>query len=185
MMKQTSDAWFFLGNFAKRRHCGILLCALLLAGMVFLSGCGVKYTPVFQISLHQYAGEELTDSRIKAVVRDPLTEQQRAIYRNNFLDARRIVKGELKQDAETGRYGIVITVDKYAVSTLLHLTGETPGDPFAVTIDGFYVGSGRFPKRTTGTNTLELPPIWSRVEAEKIVEYIDKNYKHYNKHFIR
>ena len=148
-----------------------------------LTGCVSRYRPVFQISLHQYAGEELADSRVKSVIRDPLTEQTRAIYRNNFLDSRRIMRGEIKEDPQTGRYGIVVYVDRFGVSTLLHLSGETPGDPFAVIIDGFFVGSGRFPKRVSNGASLELPPMWSKREATVIVEHIEKNYKHYNKRF--
>ncbi len=161
----------------------IAFALLLMVGLLSLTGCVSRYTPVFQISLHQFAGEELADSRIKTPIRDPLTEQMREIYRNSFLDSRRMVKGEVKEDPKSGRYGIVIHVDRFGVSTLLHLSGEMPGDPFAVIIDGFFVGTGRFPKRVTNGSMLELPPIWSKREATVIVEHIEKNYTHYNKRF--
>ena len=140
-----------------------------------------SYTPVYQISLHQFPGKEIFDSRLARVVNDPQTGIRRQIKTISFLDSSRISSGKVLDEQADGKCGISLELDRFGVHTLLHLSGSMPGDHFAIIIDGFYAGTGTFPPhRINGENTLELHPLWSRKEAWKIVRQITKNYEHYN-----
>jgi len=161
----------------------VMVAVACVALALFVAGCEIfeSYTPVYQISLHQFSGKEIYDSRLARVVNDPQTGIRRQVKTIGFLDSSRIASGKVLKEQEDGKCGISLELDRFGVHTLLHLSGSMPGDQFAIVIDGFYVGTGTFPPhRINGENTLELPPLWSRKEAWKIVRQITKNYDHYN-----
>jgi len=156
----------------------LVLATAMLTSFMF-AGC-YKYEPVQEISLHLYADIELEGSQGKMIIRDPQTEQTRAVRKIPFLTSHFILKAESKFDEKTGKYGLVLHLDKFAKRVLLHLEGQAPSDPFAIIIDGFFVGTGFLPKRTDDIMELELPPLWTKGQAERLVKHAELNYSHYH-----
>lgn len=164
-------------------NCRLLLW-LVLAGLGLLgSSCrhDLFYEPVFLISLHEFAPEELHGSQLAYGVRDPLDTQRYMIKRYAFLDARRIARAELLPGRNSRRSGLRIYPDRYGMAELMQLANRHKGDEYAVIVDGFYVGRGRFPPRLPEDGALMLEELWSEPEAERVQEAAGRNYRRLNR----
>jgi len=132
--------------------------------------------PAYVLGLHCFAEHNLAPSRFVQTVWDPLQAQQVQVLATAFLGARRFCAGEVIPAREGSKCGLRLYIDQQGRNVWRQSIGQFRGSRFAVIVDGFYVGSSAFP---TDFNTLEyvdLSPLWGRTEAQRIAEYVEKNY---------
>ncbi len=166
---------------ADQRKLKNFLCMLLFLQLLF-SGCHSfsKLETKYLISLHELASDDQADSQLSRTVSD--IQQTRTVRINTyaFLDAKCFYQAELIPSDDNIKCGLRLYFDRFGHNTLLQAAAQQKGRPFAVLVDGFFIGLSNFPNRFERRSSLDLEPLWSAMEAEQIVHYIPKNYRHFN-----
>lgn len=159
-----------------------ILLFMLVALQLISTGCKYfsKLETRYLISLHELANDDMVYSQLSRTVWDPQQIRQVRINAYAFLDARSFYQAVVTSAENSSNCGIRLYFDRFGHNTLLQAAAQKQGQPFAVLIDGFFVGFSDFPNRLDGLSWLELPPLWSAMEAEQIVDYIPKNYRRLN-----
>ena len=150
---------------------------LLLCALGFLCSC---YTPAFVVSLHEFSDQRLK-TNLNEQVRDTQFSNPRTIKRFPFLHSRAFCAGEMYGPAKNGKYGLKLQIDRWYAGAMSQVAGDYLGCPYAVSVDGLYVGMSHFTREMRDRGICEIEPIFSKNEAQKIIEYLEKNYEHFNK----
>jgi hypothetical protein len=137
------------------------------------------YTPAFVVSLHEFSDPQL-QTRLNETVRDTRFTNPRTIKRFPFLHSRAFCGGEMYGPAKNGKYGLKLQVDRWYAGAMSQVAGDYLGCPYAVSVDGLYVGCSHFTRDMRERGICEIEPIFSRNEAQKIIEHLKKNYEHFN-----
>lgn len=149
---------------------------VLAAMALLLCSC---YHPAFVLSLHEFSDAQLK-TNLNHTVRDNNFLNPRTIRRFPFLHSRAFCGGEMYGPDKKGRYGLRLQVDRWNLDAMKQVAGNYYGMLYAVSIDGIYVGSSHFNRSMRDTPVCEIEPIFTRNEAEKTIEYLQKNYEHFN-----
>lgn len=159
----------------------ILLC-MLVALQLISNGCKYfsKLESRYVISLHELATDDQAYSQLSRTVWDPQQTRKVRIHLCAFLDAKRFYQAELMPADDRNHCGIRLYFDRFGHNTLLQACAQKKGQPFAVLIDGFFIGLSDFPNQQDGLSFLDLEPLWSAMEAEQIVDSIPENYRRLN-----
>ena len=156
----------------------ILIC-ILLALQLISTGCKYfsKLESRYVISLHELATDDPAYSQFCRTVWDAQQTRKVRIHLQAFLDAKRFYQAEVIPADGSNYCGIRLYFDRFGHNTLLQAAAQKQGQPFAVLIDGFFIGLSDFPNRPDGLSWLDLKPLWSAMEAEQIVDHVPKNHR--------
>ncbi len=155
---------------------------ILLALLLLSSACNYfsQNSPRYLISLHELAPSDQTQTQLSRTVWDPQQIRQVRIKTYPFLEAKRFYQAQIIPAKDSPNCGMRLYIDRFGRNNLLQAAVQKRGQPFAVLIDGFFIGLSYFPNRLDGPLQIELEPLWSALEAEQIVNYIPKNYRRLN-----
>ena len=151
---------------------------LVLAGALLLGvGCSTL-EPIYVISLHEYSLKEAgAVSRLNLEAAGPGMTKATDIARIPFVDARNLYKADVVPSKEKpGRFGIRLYADAFGKNRLMQAAGGRDGLPFAVVVDGFYVGESKLDEAKAYEGILELAPLWGEREAKSIADNVSVNY---------
>ncbi len=159
----------------------ILIC-ILLALQLISTGCKYfsKLESRYVISLHELATDDPAYSQFCRIVCDAQQTRKVRIHLQAFLDAKRFYQAEVIPANGSNYCGIRLYFDRFGNNTLLQACAQKKGQPFAVLIDGFFIGLSNFPNQLDGLSFLDLEPLWSAMEAEQIIDSVAENYRHFN-----
>ncbi|GEM_PF-3754320 len=158
-----------------------LLSILCLALLVFFStSCqSSSYVPAFVLSLHEFSSPTVGEGLTKGV-RNSSRDLRYTIDTVAFLDARCFLDGEVYGPNEEGKYGLRISVEMWYLALMHHTAGSNLGVPYAVVVDGTYIGFSHFSPEMRDQDILIIEPLWNLYDATKIAENIKSNHDHFN-----
>lgn len=150
--------------------------------MLFLTSCQYFSKPdlMYVISLHELASKDRSFTQLAKKVWNPQQTRQVDINTFPFLDAKRFYMAEMIPDQNSRNCGLRLHIDKHGRNTLLQTASLKKGEAFAVLVDGFFIGMSHFPKQLDELSFLDLAPLWTVMEAEKIIDFTKKNYLQLN-----
>ena len=159
----------------------ILICGLL-ALQLFATGCKHFSKPEtrYFISLHELGPDGKTYSRFCRLAWNPQQTRKVHIQSYAFLNAKRIYQAKVISVEGSNQCGIRLYFDRLGRHALLQACTQNKGQPFAVLIDGFFIGFSNFPNQIVKLPFLDLAPLWSAQEAKQIVDSIPENYRRLN-----
>lgn len=155
-----------------------ILC--LLFAFFFTTSChGPAYVPAFVLSLHEFSDPSIGEGLSKSV-RNTSRDLRYTIDTVAFLDARCFLGGEVYGPDEKGKYGLRIGIDMWYLGIMHHTAGSNLGLPYAVVVDGTYIGVSHFTSEMRDQDILVIEPLWNLYDATKIAENIKSNRDHFN-----
>ena len=156
----------------------ILIC-MLLALLLISTGCKYfsKPEPSYVISLHELAKDDQAYSQLCRTVWNPQQTRSVRIHSYAFLNAKRFYQAEVMPSDGNNPCGIRLYFDRFGHHTLLQACAQKKGQPFAVLVDGFFIGLSDFPSQLDECSFLDLAPLWSPLEAKQIADSIPENYR--------
>ena len=158
------------------------LAVVAISLVCLLTSCNLtKREPVFFLSFHQLAaGAETIPGGLIMPVRSADEAQERYVRRFPLLTSEYIYKAELLPSPDGRRHGLRVYFDDTAVGLWRDASGYHYGAEVAVIVDGFLAGYTDLPARMDENKIFDIRALWSRQEAQAIVDNVGRNYKIYN-----
>lgn len=148
--------------------------------MLFMCSCSIlDRQTVFYISIHELVSEtERVEGGLIIVVKTPDEQIERHIRRFPLLSSANIYKAEVLPGDDGVKWGLRLFFDETAKAAMWReASGYHSGEEVAVVVDGFFSGCTALPSRFNESGILEVRPLWSKQEAQYIVNNVERNYK--------
>ena len=160
----------------------ICLPSLHLLFLLLLLGCESLNTDVvYFLSLHQLADstENTANTRFHTIAfgADGITKVNIITY--PVVSSQNILKAEVAP-GKNRKCGLRIFFDRQGTGRWLNASVYNHGERLAILVDSLLVGYVSLPSRPDQRGFADLPPLWSRQEAQDIVAHVKKNYQSTN-----